>query len=148
MSLKATLNALVSVLQADATLSANIGAANIKKGVETTFDLSVSTKGIRVHTFSDGGALQNIGGTKIDAYYSYVIMGFFYEEDVSIAEDIKLDYNTWIRNAVEADLSLGLPSIYETSVGVGHFDIHPVKKGLNFVMFPVVCKEKVSPGAR
>lgn len=139
MSATTVRNALIAQIQGDAALITEFGSGNIKKGVETRFDLKVSSKGVRVGTELSRQRTSDLTSNgKIDARYGFGVLAYFYEDDPGKVDDRMTLYDELIREAIEKDLTLGV-GVLDLDIGQTRYRVNASIPNLFYCYFPVLC---------
>lgn len=142
MSATTVINGILSTIQADPSILSEFGLPNIKKGIETNFDVNAATKGVRVATeFSRQRRSAMTSNTKVDAWYGYTLLAYFYEADAQKVDERMTQYNEIMRAPIDKkpDLGVGVldvimaQTLYRKSVKIPN---------LYFCIFPLVCRAR------
>ncbi len=148
MSARTVRDALISQLQADTVLLAEFTAPQIKKGVESNFDINTATKGLRVALEISSQQPIGMNSTKVNATYGYSTIAYFYETDPEQVDDRMGQYDEIIREAVEKDLDLGSINPTRIIIGQTRYRNHPKINNLYFCIIPVAVSVREIRGAR
>lgn len=147
MSGKTVRNALIAQLQANTVLAAEFGATNIRKGIETQFDINTNTKGLRIATELSRQANADMTGGKINAMYGFSVVAYFYETDSGLVDDRMSEYDEWIREAIESDFSLGI-NVQKMEIGQTTYRTHQRIKNIYLAIIPLLCLVRELRGNR
>lgn len=138
-------NQIISQLGANSNLSVEF-SGKISKGLGRNFNFDADGQGIRVYLAASDQYVSEITTGRKESRHSFLIIVLFYEPNEVEGEIRKANYDAWVRDAIESDLSLNNLA-YNVDMDNTQHREDPKVDGLHYVVIPVVVFTQEMMGA-